>query len=178
MRLAHALTSGITRLNDVIGRWISYLIYGMFVFLILEVFFRYFLGSPTVWTNELTQMLFAVYTMLAGGYIMSHGGHVNVDLLYSALSRRTQAVVDIFTSIVFYIFMLALLYFGSSMAWESLQSMETSYSAWNPPIWPIKASIPLGAILLLLQGTAKLIEDIGIAVTGKYSDDKPLRGEH
>ena len=42
--------------------------------------------------------------------------------------------------------------------------METSYSAWNPPIWPIKAMIPLGTLLLLLQGIAKLLQDILIAL--------------
>lgn len=178
MRAANAFVSGITRLNIFIGRWVSYLIYAMFGFLILEVCFRYLLDAPTVWTNELGQMLFGIYTILAGGYIMAHREHVNVDLLYSALPRRMQAFIDIFTSIIFFIFVLALLYFGSSMAWESIQSWETSYSAWNPPVWPIKAAIPLGALLLFLQGLAKLIEDIEIAVTGKTNKDQAPRGHH
>ncbi|HAQ88896.1 MAG TPA: ABC transporter substrate-binding protein, partial [Pseudomonas sp.] len=32
------------------------------------------------------------------------------------------------------------------------------------PIWPIKAMIPLGTLLLLLQGIAKLLQDILIAL--------------
>lgn len=179
MRMVQSFVNGITRFNDLVGRWISYLIYGIFAFLILEVFFRYFLNAPTVWTNELGQMLFAVYTIMAGGYIMAHREHVNVDLFYSTLSRRTRAVVDVFTSALFFIFTLALLYFGSSMAWDSIQSMETSFSAWNPPVWPIKAAIPLGVFLLLLQGLAKLFQDIAIVVAGGRDDDQSTqRGVH
>jgi len=175
MPLIPAFIDGITRLNDFVGRWISYLVYAMFAFLILEVIFRYFLGGPTVWTNELGQMLFGIYTIMAGGYIMAHREHVNVDLLYSTLPRRVQATIDVFTSVMFFLFTLALLYFGGSMAWESIQSMETSFSAWNPPVWPVKAAIPLGTALLLLQGIAKLIEDIAVA-TGRKTDDRQAAG--
>lgn len=163
MRVIHGFINGVTRLNDVIGRWISGLIFVIFSLLIFEVSSRYLFGSPNVWTNELAQLLFGLYGVMAGGYVMAHREHVNVDLLHSYLPRRAQAGVDIFTSLVFFIFTLALLYFGGSMAWESIKTMETSYSAWNPPIYPIKAAIPIATFLLLLQGIAKLLGDIIIA---------------
>jgi len=37
-----------------------------------------------------------------------------------------------------------------------------SQSAWNPPLYPAKLMIPLAALLLMLQGLAKLIRDIFI----------------
>ena len=163
MSAVRAFINGITWLNDHVGRWVSYLVFAMFAFLILEVFLRYVFGAPTVWTNELTQMLFGIYGVLAGGYVMAHKGHVNVDLFHSALPVRVRAGLDVITSAVFFIFVGALLYFGSSMALESIEGLETSYSAWTPPIWPIKACIPLGALLLLLQGLAKLLQDLGVA---------------
>ena len=57
-----------------------------------------------------------------------------------------------------------------SLAWESLAGLEHSHSAWDPPIYPVKLMIPLGAMLLLIQGMAKLIRDITAAVTGKEID--------
>ena len=59
-----------------------------------------------------------------------------------------------------------LVYYGGSLAWESLSTLEHSQSAWNPPIYPVKLTIPLGAGLLLLQGIAKLIRDILFLVKG------------
>ncbi|WP_410330049.1 TRAP transporter small permease subunit [Marinobacter sp.] len=154
---------GVSRLNDVVGRWIALLVFAMFAFLLLEVGFRYLFNSPTVWTNELTQMLFGIYAVMSGGYIMAHRGHVNVDLRHSHLAPRKRAVLDIVTSTVFFIFTLALLWFGIDMARESMSSWETSYSAWNPPIWPVKLAIPVGTALLVLQGLVKLLEDIAVA---------------
>ena len=151
---------GVTRLNLWVGQLIAWLIAGMFFFLLWEGFARYVMNAPTAWTNELVQMLFGVYAILSGGYIMANHGHVNVDLLHSHLPVRWRAAVDIFTSVLFFLFTLSLLYFALQMASESISSLETTYSAWNPPIWPVKAMIPLGAFLLLLQGIAKLITDI------------------
>jgi TRAP-type mannitol/chloroaromatic compound transport system permease small subunit len=57
-----------------------------------------------------------------------------------------------------------LLVYGGSMAWDSVSSLETSGSAWDPHIWPFRLAIPLAALLLLIQGLAKLIADICIAL--------------
>ena len=126
----------------------------------MEVVLRYFFNSPTVWANELAQMLFGAYAILAGGYILRSGGHVNVDILYSRLPRKTRAAQDVVTSSLFFLFCGMLLIYGGSLAWDSLSRFEHSQSAWNPPLYPAKLMIPLAALLLILQGLAKLIQDI------------------
>lgn len=168
MRAISAFMSGVTRLNDFVGRMVAYLIIPIFAFLILEVFLRYLFNAPTVWTNELTQMLFGAYAVLSGGYILAHRGHVNVDIFHARFGPRMRAVIDIIGSLIFFFFVLAILFFGYQMAQESVSTWETSYSAWNPPIWPVKVAIPVGAALLLLQGIVKLLEDIAIALNLDY----------
>lgn len=168
MSVLSAFMKGITRLNEHIGRWIALLVFVMFALLLLEVGLRYLFNSPTVWTNELTQLIFGVYAVMSGGYIMVHRGHVNVDLIHSQLSPRRRALLDIATSVVFFIFTLALLWFGIEMARESMSTWETSFSAWNPPIWPVKLAIPVGTGLLALQGLVKLLQDIAIAFDLDY----------
>ena len=157
----------VTRINDWLGKWLSQLMLVIFVLLVAEVFFRYVAGAPKVWTGELTQMLFGAYGVLSGGYLLAHRGHVNVDIVYSRFPRRTQAIVDIFTSILFFLFAGALLWFGSSLAYESISFWERSQSAWDPPIWPVKLAIPVGAAVLLLQGIVKLVQDIIVVLGGE-----------
>jgi TRAP-type mannitol/chloroaromatic compound transport system permease small subunit len=53
-----------------------------------------------------------------------------------------------------------ILYYGGSLAWESISILERSNSAWGVHIFPFKAMIPVAAFLLLLQGFVKLIRDI------------------
>jgi TRAP-type mannitol/chloroaromatic compound transport system permease small subunit len=154
--------SFINAVNDRVGNLLSYFLFLFFALLFMEVILRYFFNSPTVWANELAQMLFGAYAILAGGYIMRTGGHVNVDILYSRLSKRAKAGLDIFTSILFFLFCGMLLIYGGSLAWDSLSRFEHSQSAWNPPLYPAKLMIPLAALLLILQGLAKLLRDICI----------------
>lgn len=179
MPFLQKLINGVTRLNDLVGRCIAWLIFVISALLIIEVTCRYFFDAPTIWTNELGQYLFGIYAIMGGGYVMAHKGHVNVDLLYSHFSVRGKAIVDVFTAVLFYVFMLAFLYFAGSMAWESVQGWETSYSAWNPPVWPVKLFMPLAAFLLILQGTVKLLRDIAVAINPALDKTltSPLDGE-
>lgn len=167
MKLLRAALDLVDHLNDWIGRIVSYGVFFMFVLVLIEVIRRYFFNSPTVWGNELTQLIFGSYVILSGGYILKHGGHVNVDIFYSKLSNKRKAIVDIITFIIFFLFIGILFLYGGSFALESLMTYEHSQSAWNPPIYPFKLMIPLSALLLLLQGSAKLIRDIYFLATGK-----------
>jgi len=162
MSILKAFLKFINAVNDRVGNLLSYFLFFFFALLFMEVILRYFFNSPTVWANELAQMFFGAYAILAGGYIMRTGGHVNVDILYSRLSKKSRAVLDIFTSTLFFLFCGMLLVYGGSLAWDSLSRFEHSQSAWNPPLYPAKLMIPLAAVLLLLQGLAKLIRDIFI----------------
>ncbi|WP_119166749.1 TRAP transporter small permease subunit [Algihabitans albus] len=160
MRVLSRYVDAVTALNDRVGRLSAYLVIPIFFLLLLEVGLRYLAGSPTVWTNELAQMLFGTYVLLAGGFLLAHGGHANVDILHGRLPPRLRAAVDVLTSTLLFAFVGALLYFSSSMAWESVGRLEHSMSAWNPPVWPLRLLIPIAATLLLLQGLAKLIIDL------------------
>lgn len=157
----------IDNMNEWIGRVLSLGILVMFVLVLTEVIRRYFFNSPTVWGNELTQLIFGTYVILSGGHILRYGGHVNVDIFYARLSDRAKAVLDIITFFLFLLFCGMLLIYGAQLAWESLSTLEHTQSAWNPPVYPFKLMIPLGASLLLLQGVAKLMRDILVLITGE-----------
>ncbi|SEO68754.1 TRAP transporter small permease subunit [Aquisalimonas asiatica] len=161
MNALRKVLRGVTHANEWLGRAVlAWLVLAMFVLLFMEVNMRYLFGSPTVWTGELTQMLFGAYAILAGAYIMTQRAHVNVDIFYARFPRRVRAAVDVLTSALFFAFVLVLVTEGYSMAEDSISRWETSRSAWNPPVWPVKLAIPVGAGLLLLQGIVKLIHDI------------------
>ena len=160
MRKLIAVLKFIDALNDWVGRVLAFGVLIMSVLVLSEIIRRYFFNAPTVWGTELTQMTFGAYVVLSGGYLLRWGGHVNVDILYSRFSVKGKAVLDIITFSLFLLFCGMMLWYGGSLAWESLSIWEHSNSAWHPPIYPVKMMIPIGAFLLLLQGIAKLIRDI------------------
>lgn len=182
MRALYAFMRAITCLNEWVGRITAYLIIPIFFLILTEVFMRYLFDAPAVWTNELSQLIFGVYAIMAGGYLAISNGHVNVDIIHSKFPVRVRALVDVLTSIMFFIFMGALLYFGVSMALESMETWEHSQSAWNPPIWPAKLMIPVATALLLLQGIVKFLKDIltvaGVTLPADLAADSSAPEKH
>ena len=161
----------IDRMNELIGKAISYLILVLVGVIVYEIFVRYILNSPTIWAHEISQMVYGAYVILLGGYLQQRNGHVNVDILYQRFKPRTRAIINLFTWLLFFAFCGVILVKGGEMAWDSFLYRETDSTVFAPPIYPLKMLIPLGALLLLLQGLVKYIGDIKVAITGK--EDAP-----
>jgi TRAP-type mannitol/chloroaromatic compound transport system permease small subunit len=125
-----------------------------------EVLARYVFNAPTNWAHEGMFLMFGMQYLLAGGYAYREESHVRVDVLYEKRSVRTKAIIDLVTSVFFFIFVLALVWTGAIFALDAIQVQETTLNEWGIQYWPVKLAIPLGGFLLLLQGIAKLIRDI------------------
>lgn len=157
----------IDNINEWSGRIIGPLCLVMMAVLMWEITLRYFFNKPTIWAHELSGMLFGAYFILGGGYALRHQAHVNMDLFYSRLSPRGKALANLVGSLLFFIFCGLMLWKGVQMAWISLLARETTHSFWEPPWYPLKMTIPLGAFLILLQGLAWFIRSLTIAITGR-----------
>jgi TRAP-type mannitol/chloroaromatic compound transport system permease small subunit len=166
LRLARAVTS----LNRWVGATVAWLILVIFVLLIVDVTMRYAVGRPSIWTSEMAQLVFGFYAVIGGGYLLAERAHVNVDIFYGRFSRQRKAVVDVATSVLFFMFVAVLIFQSSSMAYESVEKLETSQSIWHPQIWPVKLAIPIAGVLILLQGLVRLWSDIRVMM-GLPSDD-------
>ncbi len=86
------------------------------------------------------------------------------------------AIVDLFTWLTFYLFLVVLLWRGWEAAWVSVSRWECTYSMWGPPLWPLRLTIPLAAALVLLQGLTKTISDFYTAVTGHKLRVEAVKG--
>ncbi|MGM0583626.1 MAG: TRAP transporter small permease subunit [Pseudomonadota bacterium] len=170
----------VTGLNRLIGKIAAWGVIPLFLLLIADVLMRYFVGRPLIWTAELAQLLFGVYAIMGGGYLLAERGHVNVDIFYGEFSRKKKATTDVATSVLFFLFVGVLLWLGYEMASESVASLERSNSVWKPYVWPAKLCIPIAAGLLLLQGIVRLIGDIrvlmGLPVDDATFGAQPSRG--
>lgn len=169
----------ITQTNILVGKIAAWLIIPMFFALLADVFMRYLIGSATIWTSELAQLIFGLYSVIAGGYLLAERGHVSVDIFYGNFSTKRKAAVDLATCFLFLFFMIVLIWQSGDMAWESMERWETSHSLWNPYIWPVKLAIPVAGVLLMLQGLVRIVSDIRVlqglkndpAIWGKQAQD-------
>ncbi|MDY0309972.1 MAG: TRAP transporter small permease [Castellaniella sp.] len=124
--------------------------------MMVEVLSRYLFHAPTVWGMELAVLLFGPYFLLGGPYLLHLGGHVNMDLFRTRMSQRIRTVADVFSQIVILFFCAVMLYYATPLVLQSIEYRETTFSAWNPPLWPYKLAVPLSMLLLALQSLAEL----------------------
>ena len=117
-------------------------------------------NSPTSWAHESMFLMFGMQYLLAGAYALREDSHVRVDVLYLLLSDRAKVITDITTSVFFFLFTSTLLVTGWIFLMDSIDVMEVSFTEWAVQYWPIKISIVLGAVLIILQGLSKLIKDV------------------
>lgn len=148
----------IDRLSEFVGKTAGWSIVVLTLFISAEVFSRYVLRQPHAWATDVQIMLYGTLIMLGGAYTLSRNGHVRADLIYSALSPRRQAAIDLTLYLVFFFpGVLALLYAGFQFTWQSWAIGERSSTvAGGPPLFPFKAMIPAAGLLLTLQGIAEV----------------------
>jgi TRAP-type mannitol/chloroaromatic compound transport system permease small subunit len=167
MSLIRAYIRFVDSLNFWVARVVSWVVVLIMLATLYEVIRRYVFGSPTQWVFEFNYLVHGMYFMLMGAYVLAVRGHVNVDIFYAKLSLRGRAILDCLTSPIFFFFVIMMLYHGYGFAMKSISFRETLSSAWAPPIYPFKAVIPFTALLVLLQGLSKLIQDVHIVFTGR-----------
>lgn len=152
----------IDKLSYYSGEYVAYWgIIAVFVYY-YEVTVRYVFNSPTNWAHESMFLMFGMQYLVAGAYAYLTNSHVRVDIFYAKFSQRNKAIIDIITSLFFFIFAGTLLITGYIFAVDSLMQNEVSFTEWGIQYWPIKFALVVGAILLLLQGISKLLKDVTI----------------
>jgi TRAP-type mannitol/chloroaromatic compound transport system permease small subunit len=154
--------AAIDRVNTWVARFWGASIVVVTIAILYEVVARGWFGQATVWANETTVYLSAVTYLLGGGYALLKRGHVRIDLIYGMLAGRPKMVADLISFVCFAVYVGALVWVGTEMAWTSFLQSEGTGTPWNPPIWPVKMAIPIAGLLLLLQGIANLVRELGI----------------
>jgi TRAP-type mannitol/chloroaromatic compound transport system permease small subunit len=154
------LCAAVDRLNTWVARFWGASIIIVTIAILYEVVARGFFGRATIWANETTIYLSAVTYLLGGGYALLKRGHVRIDLIYAVLTPSLKLAADLVAFACFAVYVGALLWVGTEIAWTSFLQSEGTGTPWNPPIWPVKAAIPLAGLLLLLQGVVNLLRDL------------------
>ena len=152
----------ISGLNRKLGKIMSFMIIPLIIILCYEVFARYVFNAPTIWAHEISGHIFGAYSVLGGGYVLLNREHIKSDVLYALFSKRGQAIIDLITFPVFFMFMSIIFYHGLQMAYTSTIYRETTVSFLRSPVYPVKICIPVAAFLMLLQGAAQFIQTLGI----------------
>jgi TRAP-type mannitol/chloroaromatic compound transport system permease small subunit len=155
------IAGAIDALNEKVGYYGSLLILPLVGVVVWEVMMRYGFDAPTAWAFELTVYLYGIHYSIALAYAHKYNTHVAIDVFESRLKERPRLILRIFTNAALFIPTVGLLtYYSCVMAATSWRQWEHASSSWAPPIYPIKTLMAVGFVLFLLQGIAKLLQDV------------------
>lgn len=149
----------IDRINEVLGRVLGASIAFVSAAIVYEILSRVMLGMGTIWVSEGTVYLASSVYLLAGGYAMLHRRHVRIDMIFGLLSPRAVRALDLIALPFIIGYALTLVIVGGQFAWTSFLQSEGTGTPWNPPIWPVKACIPVAGVLLILQAISNTLRD-------------------
>jgi TRAP-type mannitol/chloroaromatic compound transport system permease small subunit len=163
------LVAAIDRFTTWTGIVVAWLMVPLVVAVVWEVVARYAFDAPTIWSFEITYMLYGAMFMLGAAYALRVGAHIRTDFFWEKWSQRTKGIIDSFAYLAFFFPGIALfLWVGWDEAVYSYEIQEMSeQTPWRPLLWPLKASVPLAAALLLLQGVSELTKSLHAALTGR-----------
>ncbi|ASY63318.1 TRAP dicarboxylate transporter DctQ subunit [Sinorhizobium sojae CCBAU 05684] len=173
MQMLLGLSRLIDAITERIGKAVSWLILvAVLVSAGNAVIRKAFNMSSNAWL-EAQWYLFGAAFMFAAAYTLSQNEHIRIDIVYGQFSRRVQHWIDLFGHIVFLMpFVLLMIYFLVPYVRMSYLSGELSSSAGGLIIWPAKAVLLIGFILLALQGVSEIIKKIAV-MTGNMDDPTP-----
>ncbi len=157
-----SLSKYIDALNERIGLSISWALLLAVLICSGNAIVRYaFNTSSNAWL-EIQWYLFGAIFLLASSYTLRRNEHVRIDVIVGRFSKRTQVWIDVFGFLFFLLpATLLILYFAVPFAMESVRNQEVSSNAGGLIVWPAKILIPIGFLLLTLQGISELIKRVG-----------------
>ncbi len=150
----------IDTLSFAVGYVVAFLVVPIFIAMVYEIAARYWFSAPTVWAYDISRMLYGAMFMLGAAYGLSRGLHIRADFLYRTLPVRAQAWIDLVLYLIFYFPGLGVLLWASTdFAYTSLVRGERGMdTAWMLLLGPVKAALPAGVALLLVQGVSEILK--------------------
>jgi C4-dicarboxylate transporter, DctQ subunit len=156
----------VTKINTFMVYLVGILISIVSIFLFIDVLLRYFFNSPTHWAFDLATKSTGFIGFVLGGYALLTKQHIRVDFLFERLSKKKKALIDLITALFIFLMAGSFIWLGLDYVRHYFELGAMSSGGLRVPLWFLWSMVPLGGVLLALQGLVNLINDIAILATG------------
>ena len=173
-----AISRGIDRVTEFIGTHVKWLILvSVLVSAVNAAIRKAFDISSNAWL-ELQWYLFGAAFLFAAAHTLRQNEHIRIDIVYGIFRRRTQHWIDLFGHVFFLMpFVLLMTWLLWPYTMSALNSQEISTNSGGLMIWPARAFLLIGFILLIAQGISEIIKKIAV-IRGLIPDPTPFTGSH
>ena len=124
---------------------------GMFACVLAQVVFRYFLGDPLVWSDELARYLFIWCSFLGWVIAARRRSHLSVSIVQERLASRGRGLLALVGAAAATVFAALLVYYGVQIAARNLDVETTSLAV---SMGAVYAVVPAAALAVLFHAVA------------------------
>jgi len=172
------LSRGIDRVNTMIGRAVTWLILVAVLVSAGNAIIRKVMNTSSNSWLELQWYLYGAAFLGAAAYTLKENEHIRIDIIYGMWKRRRQHWIDLIGHVFFLMpFVTLMIYYLWPWVMRSYRSGEVSTNAGGLVLWPAKAMLLAGFILLFFQGISEIIKKIAV-MRGIIPDPTPFVSHH
>lgn len=156
------ISSQLQRLVDWTGRAVSWLVLAMVLVTFIVVMLRYMFDTGWIALQESISYMHSFMFLVGAAYTLRHNEHVRVDIIYSRLSMRSQAMIDLSGHLLI---LIPVMSFVAWISWpyivDAWRVLESSREAGGlPGVFLIKSLILVMCGLLVIQAIAMSLEAV------------------
>ncbi|SMO50811.1 TRAP transporter small permease subunit [Paracoccus laeviglucosivorans] len=172
------LSRGIDRVNTFIGQAVTWLILVAVLVSAGNAVVRKVMNTSSNAWLELQWYLFGAAFLGAAAYTLKENEHIRIDIIYGIWRRRRQHWIDLIGHVLFLMpFITLMIWLLIPWVMRSYHSGEVSTNAGGLVLWPAKAMLLAGFIMLFFQGISEIVKKIAV-MRGIIPDPNPFVSAH
>ena len=145
-------------LSEVLGHLAAWFYFLTGVIIGYEVIARYLFNAPTIWAQEIAQLLLLWATFIAISRALKRDQHIRITALEAFLSEVAKKWLKLFSLVFIASLCVLAVVYGGSIFWDSFERGRSTGTMLNIPNWWTEVVIPLGFSILLLQALAEIFK--------------------
>jgi TRAP-type C4-dicarboxylate transport system permease small subunit len=131
------------------------LIFGMTLMICADVLLRNVRIIPSVagleWSNEISEAMLYLVTMLTAPWLLRRGQHIRVDIVLRAVPRNAGWILEWVADTLGLACCMAIAYYGARAALASFKAGSVSIKTLVTPEWWLLSVLPLSFLALSIE---------------------------
>jgi len=160
------------KFSQTIGKVIAWLTLFMVLFSVINVLASWMFNISWIWLRESITWMHGANFLIACAFTLNNKGHVRVDIFYSQMTQKRQALVDFIGTL------LLLLPTSIFIAWASWPAFLLSWKVGEvsseagglPAVYILKSFLLIMPALLIIEAINQLIKSAKLITSNKLME--------
>ena len=139
------------RIIDFMAFLAGVLLVGAVLIVCFEIWMRYFVRKPQVWTVEVCEYILFAIAFLGAPWLLKKGGHVSIDIIVAQMGPKTRIYLGLFSKAMGVLISAIICGFSMATSWDSYVSGVVVIKTLSIPKYYFLMLIALGYFFLLIE---------------------------